>query len=138
MTEQQQLTACGPECDRQHTELEHHNTNLAKPIVISPGVGSRLSDLHAAYVDAKAQADEANSRLKGITDAIKAELTAQAPNATRLTLQSSNGPALGLTYSESWNVDAKRLKAENPLVYVTYAVKRSSWRLAALRGGSEG
>lgn len=104
------------------------------PLTIVPGVGSRLSQLHAAYTDAKAAADEAASRLKGITDSIKAELTAQAPNKTRLVLKSGNGPALALTYAESWRVDTKRLKAENPLVYVTYAVKGGSWSLRAVRG----
>lgn len=132
-----QLTACGPECDRQHAEFESHNTNLARPVVVTPAPESRLEQLHAAYAEAKAQADEAAKRLKGITDAIKAELTAQHPGAPRLTLQSNAGPALGLTYSESWRVDAKRLKAENPLVYVTYAVKSGSWRLAPVRGGGE-
>jgi hypothetical protein len=108
---------------------------MEPPLSVVPEEGSRLAQLHAAYPDAKAAADEAASRLKGITDAIKAELNAQAPDKSRLVLKSPHGPALALTYAESWRIDATRLKKENPLIYVTYAKKSGSWSLRAVRGG---
>lgn len=97
-------------------------------VVAEPG--TRLQELHAAYADAKAEADYANDRLKTITDGIKAELAAASPEARRLELRSPGGRALRMTYTESWRVDTKRLKAENPAVYVEYATKSGSWRLA--------
>lgn len=146
MTETQYYT-CPPGCTAVTPEHTHTGDPATDPLIeqgpqppltIVPGVGSRLSQLHYAYAEAKAAADEAASRLKGITDAIKAELTAQAPDKTRLVLKSPNGPALALTYAESWRVDATRLKKENPLIYVTYAKKSGSWSLRAVRGGEDG
>lgn len=102
-------------------------------VQVRPETGSRLEQLHAEYESAKAAADEAAARLKSITDAIKAELTEAAPGAGRLQLLSPHGPALGLTYTESWRIDTPRLKRENPELYVAYAVKSGSWRLAQLR-----
>lgn len=49
--------------------------------------GSRLDDLLATYAELKPQADEAASRLKTVTDAIKAELAAAAPGAQRVDVQ---------------------------------------------------
>lgn len=119
------------------SEAPLEQTQPEPALTIVPAEGDRLAQLHAAYADAKAASDEAASRLKGITDAIKAELTAQAPDARRLVLKSPGGPALALTYAESWRVDATRLKKENPLVYVTYAKKSGSWSLRAVRAGED-
>lgn len=97
----------------------------------------RLEQLHAAYTDAKANADQATKTLKAITDAIKVELTQAAPERRRIELVGLDGPALQLTYTESWRVDAKMLKAEEPETYVRYAKKSGSWTLALAKGGDE-
>jgi hypothetical protein len=58
------------------------------------------------------------------------------PGASRVDLAGgAHGPALQLTYSESWRVDATRLKAEQPVLYVQYAKKSGSWSLAEAKGG---
>jgi hypothetical protein len=41
-------------------------------------------------------------------------------------------PALSLTYVESWRLDSKRLKEEDPRKYVQYAKKSAHWELRAL------
>lgn len=92
--------------------------------------GSRLEDLLAAYALLKPQADEAASRLKTVTDGIKAELMAAAPKARRVDV---DHPALAqplrLSYVEGWTLDSKRLKAESPAVYVAYARQGGKWEL---------
>lgn len=100
--------------------------------------GTRLEQLQEQYAIAKALADDATTRLKAITDALKVELTQAAPEQARIELVGGeNRPALRLAYSESWRVDAKKLKAENPLVYATYAKKSGSWTLKAVQGGEQ-
>lgn len=97
----------------------------------------RLAALHASYADAKAQADAAAERLAAIKDGIKAELAALAPEgSTKIALLGSDGPPLTLVHSESWRVDARKLKAEDPETYVRYAKKSESWTLAAAKGGA--
>lgn len=96
----------------------------------------RLAQLHAQYADAKAEADAAAKRLKDITDALKAEMTQAAPGAPRLELVGGHGPALRLTYVESWRIDSTKLKAENPETYVRYAKKSGSWTLKAVAGSA--
>lgn len=91
----------------------------------------RLDQLHAAYAGAKAAKDEADEQLKVITDAIKAELQAAAPDSLRIALTGPSGPSLRLVYSESWRVDARKLKREDPETYVRFATKGGSWRLTA-------
>lgn len=111
---------------------------VATPVVpVTPEPGSRLEQLHAQYADAKAQADESAARLKSITDGIKAELSAMAPDARRIALGGSAGPALAMTYTESWRLDSKRLKADAPETYVRYAKQSASWTLreAPQQGG---
>lgn len=99
------------------------------------GPGTRLEQLQASYADAKAAADEAAERLKGITDGIKAELAAAMPEgAQKVELVGGVGPAMRLTYAESWRVDARKLKAEDPETYVRYAKKTGSWTLRAIGG----
>lgn len=110
------------------------------PVLVSGLAGSKLEQLHAAYPEAKAAADAANERLKTITDGIKVEaLTAATPDSggvpRRIELRSSVGPTLRMTYSETWRFDSTRLKAENPELYVSYAKKSGSWRLAAVKDG---
>lgn len=97
----------------------------------------RLSQLHASYADAKAEADGAAERLATIKDAIKAELIAAAPEGSlKIALLGEDGPPLQLTHSESWRVDSRKLKAEEPETYVRYAKKSESWTLAPVKGGA--
>lgn len=109
---------------------------------VRPRAASKLADLHAQYVGAKAASKAADEELKAITDAIKLELSKAAPDQTQVDLIPANGvvaPALRLNYVESWRIDSKKLKAENPETYVQYARKSGSWRLDALKpdGGED-
>ncbi len=104
---------------------------------IPPAPDSRLEQLCAQYDLAKAEATKAADALKAITDGIKNELAALMPEgATEVDLDT---PLLArpmrLKAVDAWRVDAKKLKAEAPAIYVRYAVKGTSWRLAPI--GSE-
>ncbi|MEP7738563.1 hypothetical protein ABKW28_12975 [Nocardioides sp. 31GB23] len=104
-----------------------------QPVLVQPDPESRLAQLHAAYPEAKAAADEANARLKDITDGIKTELFNAAPEGERkIELHSDGGRPLRLVHSESWRVDTARLKKESPETYVRYAKKSESWSLKAV------
>lgn len=105
------------------------------PYVVQAAAGTRLEQLQAAYAEAKARADEAAAQLKAITDAIKLELTQAAPEEQRIELRGPAGPALRLTWSESWRLDSKRLKVDQPETWVRYAKKSGSWTLRAVGGG---
>jgi hypothetical protein len=97
--------------------------------------GSRLEALLAAYAELKPEADEAATRLKSVTDGIKAELAAAAPGALQVDVaHPALAQPLRLSYVESWALDTKRLKAEDPETYVRYARKGSRWELRGLRG----
>lgn len=103
------------------------------PYAVTAEPGTRLEQLQAAYADAKAASDEAASRLKLVTDGIKAALVEAAPEgAAKIALAGGSGPAMQLTYAESWRVDATKLKAEDPVTYVRYAKKSGSWTLRAV------
>jgi hypothetical protein len=106
------------------------------PVQVTPRKNSKLEQLHAIYLDAKAKADQATADLKTVTDSIKAELVKAAPDQPRVELVSPHGPRLTLTYVESWRVDATRLKKEAPETYVMFAKKGGSWQLKAARGDS--
>jgi hypothetical protein len=104
------------------------------PVTVTPEPDSRLEQLAAQYDLAKAEADKASATLKAITDAIKLELTGAAPEGARsIDLASDHLTVpLRLNYVESWRVDAKKLKVEQPETYVRYATRSGSWRLAAV------
>lgn len=112
-------------------------------LAVQPLAESRLASLHAQYADAKAEADAAAERLKTITDGIKAELRAQqeaySPDTDRIELRSPYGPVLRLTKSERVTFDSKKLKADNPHLYVQYARFGEAWslRVIAPEGGDE-
>lgn len=103
--------------------------------VVNYEPGSKLEQLHAEYHRRKAVADSAAKELKGIVDALKVELTVAAPDQPKVELHGEAGRPLALSYVESWRMDTKKLKAEQPLIYVTYASKSGSWKLEAKRGG---
>jgi hypothetical protein len=101
---------------------------------VQPAPGSRLDDLLAVYAGLKPQADEISTRLKTVTDAIKSELMTAAPGAQRVDVaHEALAQPLRLSYVETWTLDTKRLKAENPALYVTYARKGGSWQLRVQR-----
>ena len=106
------------------------------PVLVQPDTGSRLEDLHARYAQLKATADAANEQLKAVTDAIKRELTDAAPGQPKIELNGPAGPALRLTYSETWRFDSRSFKANDPETYVRYAKKTGSWTLKAATGGT--
>lgn len=101
---------------------------------VTPAPDSRLAQLCSQYDLAKAEADKAAETLKAITDGIKHELVALLPpGADRVDLDT---PLLARPMRfqsvQTWRVDTKRLKAEDPLAYVKYAVQGTSWKLAPL------
>ena len=97
--------------------------------------GTRLEALLAQYDLAKAEADKATETLKAITDGIKAELAAAAPDGeTDIRVNSPDlTRPLRLQAITSWRVDAAKLKAEAPETYVRYAKQSTSWRLERVR-----
>lgn len=110
--------------------------NLA-PALVQPEPESRLAHLAARYDALKARADTAKADLEELTTAIKAEMAAAAGHAA--------GPAivldtpdlqrpLRLTAVESWKIDAKRLKVDDPVTYVRWARKSMSLKLERVRG----
>lgn len=110
---------------------------MTTPIPVQATVepGSRLEGLLAAYAELKPAADEAAARLKTVADALKVELTARHPGAPQVEVaHEALAAPLRLTYVESWRLDTKRLKAENPETYVRYATKGGSWQLRAVAG----
>jgi hypothetical protein len=96
--------------------------------------GSRLEDLLATYAHLKPQADELAERLDLVKAGIRAELQAQAPNALKIEVAHEALPqALRLSYIESWSLDTKKLKAEDPALYVRYARKGGRWELRGVK-----
>lgn len=106
-------------------------TDTPPRVAVQPG--SRLDDLLAVYADLKPQVDELEKRLKTLTDAIKAELMNAAPGAERVDVaHAALVQPLRLSYVETWRLDSKTLKADDPETYVRYAVKGGSWQLRAV------
>lgn len=108
------------------------------PVQIVPRGDSKLAQLHAMYAGAKANADAAAEELKTITTAIKAELAQAAPGQPKVDLIGQGLPPLGLRHVETWRVDTRKLKAQDPETYVRYAKKSESWALRPLGAGTGG
>lgn len=91
--------------------------------------GSRLEQLVARYPDLKAAADQANEELNAVKTAIKAEMNAAAPHATRVDLA---GPLASVPLTLRWvgrrDFDTKKLKAELPEIYEQYRKPEGSGR----------
>lgn len=94
---------------------------------------SNLGRLCAAYTLAKPRADAAAKQLEQIVDAIKLELSNAAPGDPSVvcTADVLERP-LRLQYRESWYLDAKRMRTEDPVLYVQWAKKRSAWSLGTV------
>lgn len=110
-------------------------TTPTPPVAVTPTPGSRLDTLIEAFADLKPRVDELTTRLKALSDAIKLELTNAAPEASTIDVwhQALPGP-YRLSYVERWDLDTKRLKAEDVETYVRYARKGGSWQLRAVKG----
>lgn len=104
---------------------------LAEPGIVLARPGTRLEQLLASYEGAKAAAEEARSRYEALTDAIKAELAASAPEGTtEMILAGSPAlPRLRMSWKRPWRFDSKRFKAEHPKLYVRYETRGGHWEL---------
>lgn len=89
--------------------------------------GSRLEQLVARYPELKAAADAATEALNAVKTAIKAEMNAAAPTATRVDLAGAEVP-LQLRWVGRRDLDTKRLKSERPDVYEAYRKPEGSGR----------
>lgn len=97
---------------------------------IAPEADSRLDYLCAEYEAARAAHEEAKAKFDELTDGIKTELAKAAPGHAKVLLSSPYlNSMLKLELRERWNVDAKALKRNDPLTYVTYAKQSASWFL---------
>lgn len=97
--------------------------------VVTPEPDTRLAQLHALYAEAKVDFEAAKAALELVKDGIKYELNQATPNAKRVTLSGQTGPMLSLVYSEPWQFDTKKFKADDPLTYVRYAKRVPRWTL---------
>ena len=112
-----------------HTEAE------AAVVAVRADASEKLAQLHAAYDEAAAEYAAASSKLEAIKAGIKTELMTQAPEGTtKVALTGPYGPPLAMTYAESWRVDSRRLKREEPETYVRFATKSGSWSLRPAGG----
>jgi hypothetical protein len=112
--------------------------NPVQVVSVTPGfVGTTdnvFGYLRAEYAEAKQAADAAEERLKAAKGKLQTALSEATNGALRSALHVPGYKPLTLTYGERWTVDSKRLKAEQPLVYVTYAKLGHSWTLQESRG----
>ena len=101
---------------------------------ITPVAGSRLEQLLAQHDEARAAAKAAEERLKAITDGIKAELVAAAPNHARIVATSQYLAKPLVLRAEFQNrLDTTKLKADYPELAANYTKQVSFWKLEAQR-----
>lgn len=113
------------------SDITHEAQDAAA--VVTPDADTRLAQLVAQYDLAKAEAAKADEALKAITDGIKAELINAAPGREDIRLESPElVKPLRLFAVSSWRIDARKLKAEAPEVYVRYAKQSTAWQLRAV------
>lgn len=99
-------------------------------VSITPAPGSQLEELLSQRDTALARAAEAAAQAKAINDAIKAAVTTAHPGAEKFDIAGTQSHApLVLRLIRTWRLDAKRMKRENPHLYVEYAVQGSHWEL---------
>jgi hypothetical protein len=99
--------------------------------VIPAGPGTRLEQLLASYEPVKAAYEEAKARLDALTDALKAEMSAAAPEgSTDMVLD--GGPALPrvrVSWKQPYRFDVKRFRTDYPQIYVKYETRGGHWEL---------
>ena len=102
---------------------------------IVPLPGSLLETLLSEEAAAEAAAREADDRLKGLRDRIKAELTQAHPGIELFRIAGNRfRPAKNLNWVNTVRVNTKRLKAEQPRIYVEYAEFGGRWELRPAKG----
>jgi hypothetical protein len=114
--------ACNP------VQVVHSDTDPFSPEDVA------LTQMRAEYAEAKQAAEAAEERFKAAKGKLQTALSEATNGALRSALHVPGYKPLTLTYGERWTVDSKRLKAEQPLVYVTYAKLGSNWTLQESRG----
>lgn len=103
--------------------------------VVRPEPDTRLDQLAAEYAALKPLADEYRARLETIVSGIKTELAQLHPGETEVLLVGSTVPTpLRLQAVTQWRLDTKKLKAEQPNIYVRFAKQSTSWRLDQVKG----
>jgi len=109
---------------------------MSDAVLLQADDGSALEELILRYQEARAALDEAQEEVDKIRRVIllRASNEAIAQNATRADIKSRYG-----NYLVSWTtrkvVDTKRLKAEKPEVWESYAKETGSWQFRAARNG---
>jgi hypothetical protein len=111
-------------------EVTPANPTTGTPTVVNPEPDSRLDQLAAEYAALEPQVKENVARLEAIKTGIKSELAKAAQGQPEVLLTSSYlTKPLQMRHVESWRIDARRMKAEDPLTYVQWAVKSDRWEL---------
>lgn len=109
---------------------------MSEELSVTLDPDTEVGQIHAMYVQAKAQADEAVERADLLKAALKSNLAAMDPEATRVTLRTRGvDQSLVLRAQTSTTVDTKKLKAEKPHIWAEFARESVSWRLEFERGG---
>src|SRR5438105_3478986 len=110
-------------------EPDSGTTAPDKPwLPVSAVPGSRLEGLLNAEHAAEAAAREAAERLKGVRDAIKAELTQAHPGVERFDIMGTpHRPAKQLTWVNTVRLDTAAMKEKEPETYVRFAVFGGKW-----------
>lgn len=106
-----------------------------KRLAVTAAPGSILEDLLAQENAAEAAQKEAADRLKSLRDRIKAELTQAHPEVGKFDIAGTpHRPAKTLRWVDTVRLDTRRLKAEQPRVYVQYAEFGGRWELRPAGG----
>ena len=120
------------------TESQPQASYAAAPEVPVPAAvtlqsvpGSRLEQLLASYESVKAAYEEAQARMNALTDALKAEMSASAPQGTQeILLTGPPGlPQLRMRWQSPYRFDVKRFRNENPALYVQYETRGGHWEI---------
>ena len=103
----------------------------APPWRVMPEPGTRLEQLADELDAARAAVDAAKKHEKMVADAIKAEVIPKAPQGTTTVVLAGSAyrPEWICHWVETWRLDSKRLKAEDLVTWVRYAVKGGTWKL---------
>lgn len=96
--------------------------------------GTELDALMAEYYHTKAELKSAEEAHQAVKDRLKA-LAMDSRNSvedTRIDVHSMHGN-LAVTYTESWRLNTKKMKEEDPLSYARFIEKRGGWKLMESR-----
>jgi len=99
--------------------------------VVTPTPDSRLDQVTAEWARLKPQLEELTKRVDELSKAIKTETMAAAPEGSSEVIL--RHPSLDTPYRvhpvETWRLDSKSMKAADPVAYVRWSKKSTSWRL---------